>query len=269
MWTEHPPRPTPGENAEISTLKVLFSGNVEKALTMARDVLRCATDEHGTGSLALIPSYTLLAEVYIRAGRLDRAELSLSHAKWSSIKEGSPDIITASLHRSYGLLCAAKPGKEQDALRQFASYTYHLSRIHGPEHVQTTPGYFHLGTVLARGAEEGHAQSMAAYKKVVAIWNQFFDTATDPRADATAALSGTATEVESLHMLVSIVQFIQRTSGDQSEELADALFALARFKANQNQDGASKDAKSAVGIYKTMEGCKEKLAKVQQYLQTC
>lgn len=191
-----------------ATMKLLYQGSLDAALTEARDALRVATEIHGVGSAQLIPSYTLLAEVYIKAGRLDRAELSLSHAKWSSIKDNCTGSTTASLHRSYGLLCAAKKTKDTEALRQFANYAYHLSLMHGPQSIHTTPAYYHLAEVLRRSNEDGMSKSFAAYTKIVQIWREYF--ADEDTRESNAMLEGSEADAEALPMLYTIYNILEQ-----------------------------------------------------------
>lgn len=56
-------------------------------------------------------------------------------------------MLRSQLHRNFGKLYAVQ-GKFQDALHQLATSIYYSSLEIGPEHVETSTGYFHMGNIF-------------------------------------------------------------------------------------------------------------------------
>ena len=78
--------------------------------------------------------------------------------------------IRSQLHRNFGKLYASQ-GKHEEALRQLANDIYYSSLEIGPEHVDTSAGYYHMANIFYAQNRVEHA--LAFYDKVVDVWYKF------------------------------------------------------------------------------------------------
>ena len=118
-------------------------------------------------------------------------------ANWSIIKNPEcGNTVRSQLHRNFGKLYAAQ-GKYDDALRQLANDVYYNSLEFGPEHVDTSAGYYHMANIFYQQNRVEHA--LAFYDKVVDVWYKFLASIRS-NADEIEVL-GEAQLAEALEML--------------------------------------------------------------------
>ena len=128
--------------------KFLVAQRHELAIPGAVQAISFLKDLHGDGSMELVPPYLQLAEANLGLGRFSQAEEFLSLANWSVLK--NPDCsnaIRSQLHRNFGKLYSAQ-GKLDEALQELAKDIYCSSLEVGPEHVDTSAGYYHMASIF-------------------------------------------------------------------------------------------------------------------------
>ena len=128
--------------------KFLVAQRHELAIPGAVQAISFLKDLHGDGSMELVPPYLQLAEANLGLGRFQQAEEFLSLANWSVLK--NPDCsnaIRSQLHRNFGKLYSAQ-GKLDEALQELAKDIYCSSLEVGPEHVDTSAGYYHMASIF-------------------------------------------------------------------------------------------------------------------------
>jgi hypothetical protein len=109
----------------------------------------------------LVSSYLLLAEANLGLRRLKVAEEFLSLANWILLQmqnkqeagevteEGSVNVtsLMSHLQRNFGRLYAAQQ-RYNESIKAFAIDIYYSCLEHGPDHIRTSPSYFHMGRVF-------------------------------------------------------------------------------------------------------------------------
>ncbi|EGB11445.1 hypothetical protein AURANDRAFT_4228, partial [Aureococcus anophagefferens] len=151
--------------------KFLVAGRYELALPGAIQALAFLKDIHGEGAVEMIAPYLQLAEANLGLGRFQQAEEFLSLANWSILK--NPDCsnnLRSQLHRNFGKLYSAQ-GKLDQALVELSHDIYCSSLEAGPEHIDTSAGYYHTASVFY--AQHRIENALAFYDKVVDIWYKF------------------------------------------------------------------------------------------------
>eukprot|EP00300_Choanocystis_sp_HF-7_P003991 c13042_g1_i1.p1 GENE.c13042_g1_i1~~c13042_g1_i1.p1 ORF type:complete len:362 (+),score=82.25 c13042_g1_i1:123-1208(+) len=205
--------------------KLLFEGKNELAMPAALHSLRFAIDLFGANNIEVVPSYLLLGEGSIRLSRFKEAEEYLSLAKWSLLKcEDAPFQVRAELARNFGLLYAAQ-GKHDDALRHLANDVFYSASVYGPEHINTTTGYFLLGTVFYALGREPELSAM--FSKVLEVWTAYLRSAVNDLSLLERESFDEAKEAEALKMLQQIAAVREDIHGANHPLHAQALFALA------------------------------------------
>eukprot|EP01060_Flectonema_neradi_P009531 TRINITY_DN16789_c4_g1_i1.p1 TRINITY_DN16789_c4_g1~~TRINITY_DN16789_c4_g1_i1.p1 ORF type:complete len:589 (+),score=130.07 TRINITY_DN16789_c4_g1_i1:51-1817(+) len=156
------------EMAQSACRRLLVEGDSKEAIQGGLKTLKLKESYYGTGSLQLVPSYFHLARTNQYMDRFKAAEEFLSLAQWTMLRHPTCDLaLKSELHQTYGLLYASD-GRLDTALKQLAQAAYYLSELHGPEHIQTSFGYFDLGNVFA--AKSNMDCAMSFYDKVKDIW---------------------------------------------------------------------------------------------------
>ena len=156
------------EMAQSACRRLLVEGDSKEAIQGGLKTLKLKETYYGTGSLQLVPSYFHLARTNQYMDRFKAAEEFLSLAQWTMLRHPTCDLaLKSELHQTYGLLYASD-GRLDTALKQLAQAAYYLSELHGPEHIQTSFGYFDLGNVFA--AKSNMDSAMSFYDKVKDIW---------------------------------------------------------------------------------------------------
>ena len=121
-------------------------------------------------------------------------------ANWTVVRAGGrvSHGLRSAMHRNFGKLFAAQ-GRLEEALAELARDVYHCALQVGPDHIDTTNGYFHMGSIFA--AQGKGDAALAFYDKVVDCWYKFLLAAVgggDPPpspaqvAEADAMLQGVA-----------------------------------------------------------------------------
>ena len=146
----------------------VVKGQFELAIPAAQYALRFGTGVYGEGSVELVPAYLLIAEANLGLARYRQAEEQLTLANWALLKTPHcSNALRSQLRRNFGRLYASQ-SKFDEALRQLADDVYYSSLMVGPEHIDTSGGYFQLGNVFYSMNKIENA--LAMYDKVVDIW---------------------------------------------------------------------------------------------------
>ena len=146
----------------------VVKGQFELAIPAAQYALRFGTSIYGEGAVELVPAYLLIAEANLGLARYRQAEEQLTLANWALLKTPHcSNALRSQLRRNFGRLYASQ-SKFDEALRQLADDVYYSSLMVGPEHIDTSGGYFQLGNVFYSMNRIENA--LAMYDKVVDIW---------------------------------------------------------------------------------------------------
>lgn len=227
--------------------KLLFEGKNELAMPAALHSLRFAIDLYGANHIELVPSYLLLGEGSIRLARFKEAEEYLSLAKWALLKcDDAPFEVRAELARNFGLLYAAQ-GRHAEALRHLANDAYYCASVFGPDHVNTTTGYFLLGTVFY--AMRNDAALTAMFARVVDVWKSHLSRALDDARDDGGGLDE-AKQAEALKMLGQIVSVRRELCGEADPRYGEALYVLALlYEVTRRSEEAREMAAQALAVF--------------------
>jgi len=164
--------------------KFLASGRHELAIPGATQAITFLRDLTGDDAMELVPPYLLLAEANLGLGRFQQAEEFLSLANWSVLKNpGCSNAVRSQLHRNLGKLYSAQ-GKLTEALEELAKDVYCSSAEVGPEHINTSAGYFFMASIFY--TQHRVENALAFYDKVVDIWYKFLASARNDESLAEA-----------------------------------------------------------------------------------
>lgn len=244
----------------------LNADNYDLAMPGALISLKLANDVYGPGKTQLVSSYFLLSEAHLGMGNFKQAEEHLSLADWTILKNAdSTDKVKAKLYRNFGKLYTSLH-RYQDAVKQLANNIYHLARIYGPEHVNTSNGYFLLGRVFEalsgeramndQGAvhdgsavpENFASRDMALFDKVVEIWHRFF-ALTDSGGPRRERLQD-GQVAEACEMLMRILKARSLRLGPDHIESSRCLYTLALLhKYNNDLDKSKTFVTKALSIH--------------------
>eukprot|EP00903_Cladosiphon_okamuranus_P017563 g16177.t1 len=151
--------------------KFLVQGRYDLAVPGAIQALAFSKEIFGDGSIEMVPPYLLLSEANLGLGSLQSAEGFLSMANWSILKTPKcSNAIRSQLHRNFGKLHTAQ-NKLDEALDDLSKDIYCSSLEVGPEHIDTSAGYFLMANIFY--AQRKVESSLAFYDKVVDIWYKF------------------------------------------------------------------------------------------------
>ena len=172
--------------------------------------------------MEMVPPYLQLAEANLGLGRFQQAEEFLSLANWSVLK--NPDCsnaIRSQLHRNFGKLYSAQ-GKLDQALQELAKDIYCSSLEVGPEHVDTSAGYYHMALVFF--TQHRLENALAFYDKVVDIWYKFLASV---RNDTELAQSLSESQLqEGMEMLNNILTTRMKLLGTNHIATGEAKYTL-------------------------------------------
>ncbi|KAH8076542.1 hypothetical protein JL721_550 [Aureococcus anophagefferens] len=202
--------------------KFLVAGRYELALPGAIQALAFLKDIHGEGAVEMIAPYLQLAEANLGLGRFQQAEEFLSLANWSILK--NPDCsnnLRSQLHRNFGKLYSAQ-GKLDQALVELSHDIYCSSLEAGPEHIDTSAGYYHTASVFY--AQHRIENALAFYDKVVDIWYKFLVSARS-NADLAGSL-GESQQQEAMDMLDHVLSTRVKLLGDGHIATGEAKYTL-------------------------------------------
>ena len=156
------------EVCEGEAKRHIVHSRFELAIPAAMYALRFGTSIYGEGNVELVPAFLLLAEANLGLLNFAQAEEFLTKANWSLLKSAnSSNALRSQLRRNFGRLYASQ-SKFDEALRQLADDVYYSSLMVGPEHIDTSGGYFQLANVFYSMNKIENA--LAMYDKVVDIW---------------------------------------------------------------------------------------------------
>ncbi len=133
------------------------------------------TELYGDGGIEIVPPYLLLAQATTGLRKYKQAEEYLSLAKWCVLKNHRcSDSLKSQLYRNFGKLYQSQ-GKAEESLTHHGHSVYYSSLAVGPEHIDTTPGYFAMGLLF----HERHAldSALAMFDKVADTWYKYLSGA--------------------------------------------------------------------------------------------
>ncbi|CAM9150902.1 unnamed protein product [Scytosiphon promiscuus] len=202
--------------------KFLVQGRYDLAVPGAIQALAFAKEIFGDGSIEMVPPYLLLSEANLGLGLLPSAEGFLSMANWSILKTPQcSNAIRSQLHRNFGKLHTAQ-NKLDEALDDLSKDVYCSSLEVGPEHIDTSAGYFLIANIFY--AQRKVESSLAFYDKVVDIWYKFLASV---RNDATLAEDvGKAQLSEGMDMLTRVLNIRTNLLGDTHIATGEARCTL-------------------------------------------
>uniref|UniRef100_A0A7S2V026 MalT-like TPR region domain-containing protein n=1 Tax=Fibrocapsa japonica TaxID=94617 RepID=A0A7S2V026_9STRA len=231
--------------------KFLVAGRYELAVPGAIQALSFSKEIFGDGSIEMVPPYLLLSEANLGLGRLQQAEEFLAMANWSVLK--NPDCsnaIRSQLHRNFGKLYTAQD-KLEDALKELAQDIYSSSLEVGPEHVDTSAGYFLVANIFYK--QRKIQNSLAFYDKVVDIWYKFLASV---RNDEELVRNfGEAQLTEGLDMLTRILNTRVNLLGESHIAVGEAKYTLGLLHLFLgNKEVAKENLVAASDVYTTHLG---------------
>lgn len=234
-------------------LNKIARGMYDEGATLAVEALRLALEMYEKGSIEVVPCYLALADAHIGASKLKKAEEFLSLTNWNIVKSGEAlHEPRGRMHLIYGKLYTLRE-KYDDALHQVANAVYHLSMEYGPEHLETSFGYFHIGTVfLAQGRKD---PALAMFDKVVDIWYKFLSSieVIDHQKETQ--------EIENIQTYLAVEIFKRilttriRVLGAEHIATGEARYTLSLlFLYLGEKQSAQKEVASALSIYRAQLG---------------
>ncbi|EAY13403.1 MYND finger family protein [Trichomonas vaginalis G3] len=140
--------------------------------------LRYASEVYGKNAIELVPPYLLLTEANIAAKYFDKAEENLCQAKWILIQYPKADpSLKSQLSRNFGKLYTSKLQYDK-ALKHFASDVYFTALQKGPDHIETSVGFYFMGNVFID--KHDNKSAVAIFDKVLTIWTPFLQQCIAP-----------------------------------------------------------------------------------------
>ena len=235
-------------------------GQFELAIPAAQYALRFSTSVYGEGSVELVPAYLLIAEANLGLARYRQAEEQLTLANWVLLK--SPDASNAlrsQLRRNFGRLYASQ-SKFDEALRQLADDVYYSSLMVGPEHVDTSGGYFQLGNVFYSMNKVENA--LAMYDKVVDIWYKCITQLLSLDGPAHLAPLGDAKGAEGVEVLSHIRKRREECVGGSNIATGESNYILGLLYQYLGQlQKAAEHMRLALAIYENQLGAEHQSTK--------
>lgn len=202
--------------------KFLVKHQFELALPGAMQALKFLKEIYGEESVETIASHLQLAEANLGLGRHRQAEACLGRAN-SSISK-NPDCsnnLRSQLHRNYGKLYYLQNNLDA-ALAELSHGIYFSSLEVGPEHIETSISYYHIGMVFY--AKHKIENALAFYDKVVDIWYKFLTCA---RSDAQLASAVTDSQLhEATEILDQILKTRVKLLGDSHIASGEAKYTM-------------------------------------------
>jgi tetratricopeptide (TPR) repeat protein len=228
----------------------VVQGRCELAIPAATYALRFGTSMYGEGKLELVPAYLQLAEANLGLLQYRQAEEYLTLANWALLKAGgASNALRSQLRRNFGKLYASQ-GRHEEALRQLADDVYYSSLMVGPEHIDTSGGYFQLGNVFY--AMNRIEAALAMYDKVVDIWYKCLASLMTnqdrpPLSDATSAAG--------VEMIAHILKRREECAGATYIATGEAHYILGLLQQHCGEPKlAQASIRTALGIYENQLG---------------
>eukprot|EP00731_Ephydatia_muelleri_P022240 Em0014g831a len=223
--------------------RFLHEGLHQHAIPAALEALKFLTEAYGSAHVEVTPAYLVLAEATIGLNQLREAEQYLSQARWGVVRapECEPGI-KARLHRNLGQLEAAK-GDYTEAKKHFAEDIYQSSVAYSPTAIQTSGGYYHMGTVFLK---EGNSDcAISLHDQAINIWFTHLSgllsnlqeqerlkqqsshiIKTESRSAPPPPPLSVAERAEAIHMLHSLQEMREHSGGVVSSTLYHTLALL-------------------------------------------
>lgn len=226
--------------------RFLSAGRHELAIPGAIQAITFLKDIHGDGAMEMVPPYLLLAEANLGLGRFKQADEFLSLANWSVLKNpGCSNAVRSQLHRNFGKLYSAQ-GKLNEALQELVKDVYCSSLEVGPEHVNTSAGYYYMASIFY--TQHRVENALAFYDKVVDIWYKFVASA---QSDPSLASALTANQLsEGQEMLSFILQTRHKLLGQGHIATGEAKYTLGLLYLVVGNRGAALECVSfAADVY--------------------
>jgi len=228
----------------------VVQGRYELAIPAAQYALRFGSSIYGEGKLQLVPSYLHLAEAHLGLLHYRQAEEFLTLANWALLKAGgASNALRSQLRRNFGKLYASQ-GRYEEALRQLADDVYYSSLMVGPEHIDTSGGYFQLGNVFY--SMNRIESALAMYDKVVDIWYKCLAALLSKEARQPLSEAKGSAGVE---MLTHILRRREECAGETYIATGEAHYILGLL---HQYCGDPKEAqthiRTALGIYENQLG---------------
>ncbi|KAJ8608269.1 hypothetical protein CTAYLR_007267 [Chrysophaeum taylorii] len=151
--------------------KFLVERQYDLAIPGALQAVTFLREIYGDGAIEMIGPFMQLAEAHLGLGRAREAAEVLGRATWTVSK--NPDCsnsMKSQLHRNIGKLHLSQ-NKLDEALAELSHDIYFSSLEMGPEHIETSVGYYHIASVFY--AQHKIENALAFYDKVVDIWYRF------------------------------------------------------------------------------------------------
>jgi tetratricopeptide (TPR) repeat protein len=210
------------ELCEQEASKFLASGRHELAIPGAIQALSFLKELHGDGAMEMVSSYLLLAEANLGLGRFQQADEFLSLANWSVLQNPEcSNKVRSKLHRNFGKLYSAQ-GKLNEALVELSKDIYCSSLEVGPEHVNTSAGYYYMASIFY--TQHRIENALAFYDKVIDIWYKFVAAA---RTDVDLAQSLSSSQLsEGVDMVSFILQTRAKLLGINHIATGEARYTL-------------------------------------------
>jgi tetratricopeptide (TPR) repeat protein len=181
-----------------------------------------------------------------------QAEEFLTLANWALLKTANcSNALRSQLRRNFGKLYASQ-GKYEEALRQLADDVYYSSLMVGPEHIDTSGGYFQLGNVFFTMNQIEKA--LAMYDKVVDIWYKCLASVLTKEGAPRGAL-GEAKGSEGIEMLTQILKRREECVGETNIATGESYYILGllhQYFGDLQQ--AQMRIRAALGIYENQLG---------------
>ncbi|CCI10795.1 unnamed protein product [Albugo candida] len=159
-----------------------FTGAYDKVLLVLHEM----TDIYGENALELVYPYLLLGDIVLKQNHLNQAEETLSLIKWILIKESSnldKELTLSHNARMEKLYCflMIKHRSFEQAMSHACRGAYYCSMLLGPEHIDTSQFYFHIGSIINNDTWQPAESSLldskdkglGMFNKVTDIWYQF------------------------------------------------------------------------------------------------
>ncbi len=214
--------------------KFLVQGQFMLGIPGAVQSLAFSKEVYGEDAVELVPAYLLLARCNLGLGNLRPTQEYLGLANWIVLKSpAAPPSARSELHRAFGNLCAAQ-GKYADSAQHLAKAIFWMSSEKGPEHVETSAGYFHLAAVF--DAQHRVEAALALYDKVVDIWYKYLSTVR-VAGDAANGLTEPQCD-EALQMLQKVLATREQVLGENHIATGEAHYTLGLLRLLKGRDVA-------------------------------
>ncbi|KAH7821804.1 putative Zinc finger MYND domain-containing protein 12 [Monocercomonoides exilis] len=180
------------ETSKREAMKHLVANEFQLAMAGALQAQRHSIELFGADRTELVPAYLLLAEASMGLESYAQAEGYLAKARYNVLEH--PDCsntLRSRLHRAWGRLMLVT-GRVDEARQELAEDIYYSSVDCNPDHIETTPGYFHLANTFIATKQTEIASRI--YDKVVTIWQKFLSESLRRILEASPTAAGSSSD---------------------------------------------------------------------------